>query len=72
MIRASWSVSIFPAIDWLHQRTFRSSCKSWEFSMTSDKTGLHFDASLTRAKICFGGDLWLWELKIRDFNEPDA
>lgn len=38
--------------------------------MTSDKTGLHFDASLTSAKICFGDDLWPFELKTLDFNEP--
>ena len=38
--------------------------------MTSDSTGLHFDASLSKAKSCFGDDLWLFELKILDFKEP--
>ena len=64
------SVGAFPAEDGFFERTLRSSCKSCDFSMIWDSTGLHFEASLTRAKICFEGDLWPLELKTLDFSDP--
>ncbi len=70
MIHGSWVSQYFSSWRGLHRRTFRSSCKSCDFSITSDSTGLHFDVSLTKAKICLGVDLWPLELKTLDFNEP--
>ena len=38
--------------------------------MTLDRIGLHFEASVTSANICFGDDLRPLELKTLDFSEP--
>lgn len=43
--------------------TFRSYDNNCEFSMTSLRTPLHFEASLTRAKTCLGVDFNVLELK---------
>ncbi len=51
-------------------RTFRSSVSSPDFSITSLRTRLHFDASLIRAKRWAGLDLRVVELYIRDLNDP--
>lgn len=54
----------------LLSHTLRSYCKSCDFSITCVKTELHFEASLTKAKTCFGDDLMSLELKTLDLREP--
>jgi hypothetical protein len=51
-------------------KTFRSASNSPELSTTSLRTALHFDASLTSAYICVGGDRVDFDPNTRDFNEP--
>ena len=59
---------------WHHQglllHTLRSYCKSCDFSITCVKIELHFEASLTKAKTCFGDDLMSLELNTLDLREP--
>ncbi len=61
--------SVFSQRRCIKQHTLRSSCRSWDFSMTSTRSGLHLAASVTKAYTCLGCDLRSLELKTFDFRE---